>query len=603
MRNFDQRGWVGQIPRYDFGVAEMAPNRFRFGLFEVDLAARELNRQGRRVPLQEKPFQTLVFLVSHAGEVVTRDDLRHHLWPADTFVQFDDNLNTAIKRVREALGDSADNPRFVETVPRRGYRFLAPVESITTVAPVIPPQPQPDVLLPRRRVPVLPLGISLGAAAALLFVLAVLWSRYTPVAPAPSRDILAVLPFRNLSGDPAQEYVSDGISEELIAHLGRLNPSRLGVIARSSVMRYKTASTDVRTVGHELGAGYVLEGNVRRAGGRIGITAQLVDVQSQTHVWSETWEHPAADLLAVASDVARGVAEALAIRLLPAQEASLARASTTSTAAYDAWLSGLSEWNRGTRDSFEAATRSFERAAEIDPSFALAHDGAARSYLSLAGYRFRPEQEAYSKAREHVEAALRIDENIPQSWELHAEIVDKMEPANPAVEDSYRRAIELNPSEVDAQRSYALYLLGKHRTGDAAAHIAAAVELDPRTPATLCFGAYVFWKANNYGRAHALVTRALTLDADFPFAHYVLGHLDIAAGRTNDAIAAFQKAVVSSGRTPKYLYSLAEAYVQAGQRDQAERILGELREQSERAFVPPEFIRQLADELKPRATK
>jgi TolB-like protein/DNA-binding winged helix-turn-helix (wHTH) protein/Tfp pilus assembly protein PilF len=580
----------------------MGSDRFRFGLFEVDLAARELTRQGRRVPLQEKPFQALVFLLSHADEVVTRDDLRHHLWPADTFVQFDDNLNTAIKRVREALGDSADNPRFVETVPRRGYRFLAPVESITALAPVIPPQHQPDVVLPRRRVPLLSLGISLGAAA-LLFVLAVLWSGYTPVAPAPSRAVLAVLPFRNLSGDPAQDYVSDGISEELIAHLGRLNPARLGVIARSSVMRYKTAPTDVRTVGHDLGARYVLEGSVRRGGGRIGVTAQLVEVQSQTHVWSETWERPAADLLAVERDIARGVAEALSIRLLPAQEASLARASTTSTEAYDAWLSGLSEWNRGTRDSFEAATRLFERATEIDPSFALAHDGAARSYLSLAGYRFRPEQEAYAKARAHVDAALRIDENIPQSWELQAETLDKMEPANPAVEDSYRRAIELNPSESYAQRTYALYLLGKHRTGDAAAHIAAAIELDPRTPATLCYGAYVFWRTNNYGQAHALVTRALMLDPDFPFAHYVQGHIDIAAGRTNDAIAAFQRAVASSGRTPKYLYSLAEAYVKAGQRDQAERILGELREQSERAFVPPDFIRQLADALEPRGAK
>jgi TolB-like protein/DNA-binding winged helix-turn-helix (wHTH) protein/Tfp pilus assembly protein PilF len=578
-----------------------APTSFRFGLFEVDLTARELTRQGRRIPLQEKPFQTLVFLLSHAGEVVTRDDLRHHLWPADTFVQFDDNLNTAIKRVREALGDAADNPRFVETVPRRGYRFLVPVESSGPPATVIPKQ-QPDGRLPQRREPLLSLGISLGATV-LLFVLARPWSAHAPAAPAHSRSVLAVLPFRNLSGDPAQDYVSDGFSEELIAHLGRLNPSRLGVIARSSVIRYKTAPADARMVGRDLDAGYVLEGSVRRAGGRIGITAQLVEVQSQTHVWSETWERPAADLLVVERDVARGVAEALAIRLLPAQEASLARASTTSTEAYDAWLNGLSEWNRGTRDSFEEAARSFERAAEIDPSFALAHDGAARSYLSLAGYRFRPEAEAYGKARVHVEAALRVDENIPQSWELRAEILDKVEPANPAVEDSYRRATELNPSDAYAQRTYALHLLGKHRTAEAAAHIAAAVELDPKTPSTLCYGAYVFLRANNYGRAQALVTRALTLDADFPFAHYVQGHLDNAAGRTNDAIVAFQKAVASSGRTPKYLYSLAEAYVKAGRKDQAERILVELREQSDKAFVPPEFIRQLADQLKPYGAK
>jgi TolB-like protein/DNA-binding winged helix-turn-helix (wHTH) protein/Tfp pilus assembly protein PilF len=578
---------------------DSAPNNFRFGLFEIDLTARELTRQGRKIPLQEKPFQTLVYLLSHAGEIVTRDDLRHHLWPADTFVQFDDNLNTAIKRVREALGDAAGNPRFVETVPRRGYRFLAPVESGAPTRVI--PQEQADVRLLRRNVPLRSFGIGLGLAV-LLLVLARAWSAHPP-APAPSRSVLAVLPFRNLSGDPAQDYVSDGFSEELIAHLGRLNPSRLGVIARSSVIRYKTAPADARTVGRDLGAAYVLEGSVRRAGGRIAITAQLVEVQSQTHVWSETWERPAADLLTVERDVARGVAEALAIRLLPAQESSLARASTSSTEAYDAWLNGLSEWNRGTRDSFEAAARSFERAAEIDPSFALAHNGAARSYLSLAGYRFRPEAEVYGKAREHVEAALRVDENIPQSWELRAEILDKVEPANPAVEDSYRRAIELNPSDAYAQRSYAMFLLGKHRAAEAGAHIAAAVELDPKTPSTLSYGAYVFLRTNNYGRAQRLVTQALTLDADFPFAHYVQGHLDTAAGRTNDAIVAFQKAVASSGRTPKYLYALAEAYVKAGRKGEAEGILVELREQSDKAFVPPEFIRQLADQLKPYGTK
>jgi TolB-like protein/DNA-binding winged helix-turn-helix (wHTH) protein/Tfp pilus assembly protein PilF len=556
---------------------------FRFGVFELDLRARELRKQGRLIKLQEKPFATLALLLEHTGEVVSRDQLRERLWPADTFVQFDDNLNSAIKRVREALGDSAESPRYVETIPRRGYRFVPPVERTPSPAPA------------RRRVG--PLAVSAGLAAALLLMALAALLLTRPGKTASGRTILAVLPFRNLSGDPGQEYISDGMTELLIAHIGRLNPGRLGVIARSSVIGYKAAPQDVRKIAADLEVAYVLEGSVRSGGGRIAITAQLVEARGRTQIWSETYDRPAADLFAIQRDVARGIAEALAIHLLPEQEAALARASTINTEAYDAYLKGLEEWHRGTKESFQAAAAAFERAAALDPNFALAHDGAARAYLSLTDYRFLPAEEGCRKARQQVDIALALDPTIPQSFELSAEVLNKADPNASGVNDAYRRALELNPSDAYAQRTYAMYLLGRHRSQEAIAHVLEAVRLDPLSPATWTYAAYALIDTNDAARSQEHVKRALALDPNFPFALYVQGRLHEAAGKLTDSIAAFQRAVASSGRTPKYLYALAKVYIKAGQRPEAAGILRELQAQSATGYVPADFIQDLSKRL------
>ena len=562
---------------------------FRFGLFEVDVHAGEVRRQGQRIKLQEKPFQTLVVLLEHAGEVVTREQLRERLWPADTFVEFDDNLNTTIKRLREALGDAADSPRYVETVPRRGYRFIPPVEQTGLGQPAA----VPPAVLGRKRLRLVPAIVS----AAVLLLLGVVYLLQTRPRPA-SKIMLAVLPFHNLSGEATQDYISDGMTEELIAHLGRLSPQKLGVISRSSVMRFKSATEDIASIAHDLGVTYLLEGSVRQADGHIHVTAQLVQAGDRTHLWSETYERAASDLFAIQRDVARSVTEALAIRLLPAEESALARASTTNTAAYDAYLNGLYQWNRGTQASFETALASFEKAASLDPGYAMAHDGAARCYLELANYQFLPAAEAYRKAQDHVSTALRLDDSIPESHAAAAAILDKTDPNAPGIEDAYRKAIALNPSYALAQRNYALYLLNRKRSAESISEISEAMRLDPLSPSTICYGAWILYSAERYRQSQETVKRALALDPNYPFALYIQGHLYTYNGKLDEAIAEFQKAVVSSGRTPKYLFTLANAYLRAGKRDAAAPILSELRDQAKTRYVDAASLEALNKKIK-----
>jgi len=399
-----------------------------------------LLRQGREIKIQEKPFQLLAVLLEHAGEVVGREQLRERLWPSDTFVQFDDNLNTTVKRVREALNDSADRPRYVETVPRKGYRFLPPVEKLSAggEGPAQKAQPWWRWAL----VATAALAIGLGA-----------WWTLRAHSSSSTKIMLAVLPFRNVGGSAEQDYLSDGLTEELTAHLGRLAPRKLGVISRSSVAQFRQRADDVRRIGQELGVQYVLEGSVGRVDGEINVTAQLVEASGRTHVWAETYARPASELLKIERDVARAVAEALAIRLLPAEESALARAGTTNTSAYDAYLAGMYQWDRGTEQSFRNALANFDQAAALDPGYGLAHTGIAKAYLELAAYRFVPADEAYRRAREHVTMALKVDNSLPEAHSLSAALLDKASPNSPGIGEAYRKAIELNPSAARVRRA------------------------------------------------------------------------------------------------------------------------------------------------------
>jgi TolB-like protein/DNA-binding winged helix-turn-helix (wHTH) protein len=301
--------------------------RFRFSSFEVSLDAGEVRKHGLRVKVQDKPFQVLAVLLERAGQVVTREELRQCLWPADTFVNFDANLNTALNKLRHALGDSADNPRFIATIPRRGYCFIAPVEPIGeypemertgTSKPPLPPgvsSPQPSPtgggFLPKRRTRIVALIFLTAAVIVLPFILG--WPRLSP---ATGKTLVLVLPFENLSGDPTQEYFSDGLTDELITQLGRLQPDRLGAIARALAMRHRNTRKPLDQVARELGADYVLEGSVRRWGGRVSISAQLIRTRQGAPLWAETYERDLKDAAAIQRDVAARIAESLALKLL-----------------------------------------------------------------------------------------------------------------------------------------------------------------------------------------------------------------------------------------------------------------------------------------------
>jgi TolB-like protein/DNA-binding winged helix-turn-helix (wHTH) protein/Tfp pilus assembly protein PilF len=590
------------------------PRGYRFGLFELDLVSQRLSRQDQVVKIQEKPFQLLAALLENAGEVMSREQLRARLWPADRFVQFDDNLNTAVKRLREALSDSSDRPRYIETVPRRGYRFIPPVERLAAEPETEPPAiPDTAPTLPQSN----PSSSTRWVFVSLVVVLLVTGAWYLfhhrsqPPAVSHSRIMLAVLPFRNVSGSidgPAQngpralraseqDYLSEGFTEELIAHLGRLAPKKLGVIARSSVAGMQNATENISRVGQDLGVSYILEGSVSRAAGQVNVTARLVQVSDQTHIWSETYARPAQQILAIERDIARSIAEALAIHLLPSEENALARAATTNTDAYEVYLAGMYQFDRGTQQSFRNALADFESAIRLDPEYAMAHDAMARTYLELEGYRFLSSDEANRKAQEHVALARKLDESLPQTYALSAALLQQTDPHSPGIDEAYREAIELNPSDAYVRQQYALYLLSVKRPDTAIAQILEAARLDPLSVRTRCYVAWSFYSVGRFLEAQEQVTRALALDPNSPFGLYIQGHLFEQNHQLEAAITQFQKAADSSGRTAKYLFTLANAYLQAGRKADARTILVELEQQSKTQYVSPDYLRRLSDEL------
>jgi TolB-like protein/DNA-binding winged helix-turn-helix (wHTH) protein len=337
---------------------------YRFGLFEVDGRLGELRKQGRLIKLRGRPFDILLLLLGRRGDLISRDELRQQLWPADTFVDFDHGLNSAMNRLRDALGDSAESPRFIETLPKRGYRFIAPIESIEREDTRLKSNPptglgtavdaagvseqgvaaerQPSTRLRTSRVVVsLPSrAVALAAVSALVIAImvAAFYLRFARSGPAPTKMTLAVLPFENLSADADQDFFTDGFTDEMIAELGKLDPEHLGVIARTTTRLYKNARKDIGQIHRELGVDYVLEGSIRRAANRIRITAQLVQVSDMTHLWAESYDRDVSDVLTIQSEVAMKIAHSLTLAL-HRPEAQPPQGST-SAAAYDLYLRG-----------------------------------------------------------------------------------------------------------------------------------------------------------------------------------------------------------------------------------------------------------------------
>jgi TolB-like protein/DNA-binding winged helix-turn-helix (wHTH) protein/Tfp pilus assembly protein PilF len=580
---------------------------FRFGVYEVDPTVGELRKSGLKIRLQEQPFQILAALLECPGGIVSRDDLRRRLWPDAAFGDFDHSLNTAVGRLREALDDSADNPRFIETVPRRGYRFIAPVETLAGTASVqndqeaagasAMPVPARSLPAPRALWRFTAAGVALAAAVTAGLYL---WRQRPPKPPATGshRIMLAVLPFRNLSGDPRQDFASDAMTEEMITHLGRLTPQSLGVIARTSVMQYRNSTADVKTIGRDLGVDYVLEGSVRRGPGQIDVTAQLIRVKDQTHLWAEMYERRLTDLFTIEREIARRIAQSLALQLLPAQEAALARATTVDTDAYQIWLEGTRQLREGTKAGFENAVASFTRATRIDPAWALAWDGIARAWLKQADYHFISSGDALAHARPAVEKALAADESIPESHVLLAEILDRADPRQTTIEQAYRRALELNPSSADAHLAYASYLREVQRYAESLRECRETVRLDPLAPFSYVATGWTLLSMGRLDEARQEFQKSLGIDPNYPAGLYFLARVDEQQGRVQEAIALLQKAIASAGRTPKYLNALANADLLAGKRADARRILEELRRQSSREYVDAQMISALDAKLK-----
>jgi TolB-like protein/DNA-binding winged helix-turn-helix (wHTH) protein len=386
------------------------PSVVRFGAYEADLHSGELRKDGTTIRLQQKPFQLLTVLLENPGRLVTREELRRRLWDSDTFVDFDNSLNTAITKLREALGDTAEEHRYIETLARRGYRFVSTVgEEIgtppagRTAEPPLeaPPRPEevpavPSVSESKGRSLARWVIVTAALAASLLFLGGRLLKR--SVSPFPNRVMLAVLPFDNLSPDSG-DYFSDGLTEEIITDLGQLNPARLGVIARNSIMLYKGKAVPVGKVGQDLGVQYVVEGSVRRYGGRARVSAQLIRVSDQTHLWAQNYEYELGDILKLQAEVSSAIAREVRVELVPVRQARLGSSHTVNSDAYDAYVRGRYYWNQRTQEGLAKGLEYFERAAALDPNYAPAYAGIADSYGVLAGMEFERPETAFPKAK------------------------------------------------------------------------------------------------------------------------------------------------------------------------------------------------------------
>jgi TolB-like protein/DNA-binding winged helix-turn-helix (wHTH) protein len=575
-------------------------HRVRFGVFEADLRAGELRKQGMKIKLQEKPFQILALLLEKPGELVTREEIRQRLWP-EIFVDFENNLNTAATRLRQALGDSAENPRFVETVPRRGYRFIAPVEVMdaSTEEPGNQAEARhngtlskddafprfPRIRLSRLRAAALLAFVALAVGAYLLIPR--LWIRGNA---SNRRVVLAVLPLENLSGDPEQEFFSEGLTDELITQLGRLQPEKLGVVARTTVMPYKGTQKPIGEISKELGAAYVLEGSVVRADGRVRVSVQLIQARDRTQLWSDSYERELANVLEVQSEIASRVARSLEIKLLPTQRESLAKAPSLDPEVYEDYLKGRFYWNQRTAQGLKKGLEYFQQAAAKDPNYAPAYVGQADSLLVLSDWGLIPPGPAYQQAKAAAMKALSINEALPEAHASLAGIDWEYDYEWAAGEKEFKRALELDPAYASGHQWYAEFLSASGRHNEAIAEMRRARDLDPRSLIINAEMAYILFYARRYDEAIEACKNTLEMDPNFMPALVYIQWAYRGKKMYDDWFREHQRAMVLAGADARDRAEFDRAYARGGYRGSRRWLVNLMLNRSKNEYVSPYTI-------------
>jgi TolB-like protein/DNA-binding winged helix-turn-helix (wHTH) protein/tetratricopeptide (TPR) repeat protein len=554
----------------------------RFGTFEANLSTRELRKGGVRIKLQGQPFEVLAMLLERPGEVVPREQLRERLWSTDTFVDFDAGVNTSINRLRDALGDSAENPRFVETLPRRGYRFIAPIdaavpEQIADIPSTEPPSSavtKPADSVPRgfckRHLKALALG--LAVIAALIFTVSSTGVRERLMGrpSAPRIQSIAVLPLANLSGDPGQDFFADGMTEALITDLGKI--SALRVISRTSVVQYKGTKKPLPEIARELNVDGLVEGTVSRSGNHLRITANLLQASPEKHLWAESYESEIGDVLTLEGQVAQAIAGEIRVKLTPGEQILLGNTRPVDPQAHDDYLRGQYFCQRDLREELEKGIKYFELAIKEAPSDPLGYAGLAHCYalISWGGDIFVGDlsaAEAMLKARDAASQALRLDENLAEAHTTLACVEMILNWNWAAAEREFKRAIELNPNYAPAHVYYAHFLAAMGRSDESVAEEKRSLQIDPFSAFTMDFSAWVLYLDRRYDLGVDQARRNLELAAsELPFAHYDFGQIDDAMGRHREAIEEYIKSQEAFGLSPNRLSELRIAYQQSGEK-------------------------------------
>lgn len=498
------------------------------------------------MPLERIPFDLLCLLVERRGRLVGRQEIVERIWGKDVFLEAEHSVNTAIRKVRVALGDDPVAQRFVHTVSGRGYRFVAPVS-------------EEDARFASEAV----------------------------AAHTSKRVMLVVLPFENLSGDPAQEYFSSGLTEETISDLGQLAPEHLGVIARTSAMIYKGTPKSIAEIGRELGVDYALEGSVRREGDRVRISAQLIRTSDQTHLWAQNYDRELKDVLTVQSELGRTIAQQVQIRLTPDERSVGGEAGSMDQAAYDAYLHGRFHLWKVTRPNLERAIQYFRQATIIDPRLAIAYAGLADCYDVLPiTSDFRP-RETFHKAEQAAMQALKLDRGLAEAHCVLASVRFWHSWDWCASEEHSHHAIARNASYARAHMRYGHMLSNTGRHDEAIAEIDLARRLDPFSPIinTLC--AEFRFHARRHDEVLPLLARTLEIDPHFWVARIVSAKINQFLGRYDEALTAAQKASQFSGGNTEATALIGYTYALMGRRAEAEKVLQELHALSSQKFVPP----------------
>jgi TolB-like protein/DNA-binding winged helix-turn-helix (wHTH) protein/Tfp pilus assembly protein PilF len=549
-----------------------------FADFEVDLRAGELRKEGVKIRLQEQPFRVLTILLDFAGEVVTREELRSRLWSADTFVDFDHRLAAAISKLRDALDDSAESPRFIETVGRRGYRFLLPVESAEAAADTVGgSQAQTSLELPagtsRAREATWPRAALAGGALVLILVLGFLLLRrwHLTDSALPHISAIAVLPLENLSNDPEQQYFVEGMTDEIITDLAKLPGIR--VISRTSAMQYKNTHKTMPDIARELKVDAVVEGTVLRVGNRVRIRTQLVYAPADRHIWAQAYERDLKDVLTLQANLAQDIASEIQLKLTSQQRANLATAHTVDPEAHELYLKGRYFWNKRDQEGFTKAIDYFQQAIAKDPTYAAAYAGLADSYALSGGFNLVPVGLAMPRAQAAAEKALELDSNLA---EAHASL-GLIAPFNnwnwADAERHYERAIELNPNYATARHWYAEgYLMPVGRADEAIAEIRKAQALDPLSAVIATDLGKELYFVRRYDEALVELRRALELDPNFVSAHNWISDTLLEKRLYNEAIAELEKTKPFKEERV-YIRQTAYLYARTGRRAEARAAL------------------------------
>jgi TolB-like protein/DNA-binding winged helix-turn-helix (wHTH) protein/Flp pilus assembly protein TadD len=588
---------------------------FRFGPYEVKTNAREIYKHGTRLKLRGQPYQILETLLERPGQVITRDEIRQKLWPADTFVDFEHGLNTSIKKLRQTLCDSATEPRYIETLPRVGYRFIASVE--TEIAKIEP-----------TRATVSPAAESLASApladmaeqdqeqdkkihrataagsprfstwkvavpAFVLVVLAVFFIFFrqrevdTPVsrllrgtfgATPKTYDSVAVLPLQSLSSDPNQDYFADGITDELITNLAQFG--NLRVISRTSIMHYKGVSKTAPQIGKELNVDALVEGTIERVGNGVRVRVQLIESASDRHLWARVYDRELKDVLMLESSVAHDIAEEVQGRILLEQSAtSTGQNRPVNPDAYEAYLKGRYFWNRRSPEALNKSIEYFQQATKLDPNLAVAYAGLADTY-SILGSDVLPADIAQGRAREAANKAIQLDPSLAEGHAALALVRFYYDWDWPGAEKEFQRALELNPNYAIAHQWYSYFLDAGGRLPEAIREVKRAQELDPLSLAITTSLASRYESAGRFAEAITLNRSTLEMDPSFAPAHLSLGMVYQEQQEWAQAIEEFKTAVKLSPDSSMPLAMLACAFAKSGKRTEAEHILKGLQQPS-----------------------